>query len=264
MSYMVTLSGRSLLLDFNLHIRGIQAAIDEALRLSLRLYQGAPVEFLTAMQIAPFLARCIQNQRADDNPLTFLEELCRCGVEPMTFTARDRPYEVADCSGSPSINEYFGANVKNKEMMSKQSQIVLGIGEKSVEIRDNKTLGVASNSVRVDETKGWYLLQYFGRCRQGVGEGGLGLIFTSLGAMREFGAKLRIEEQRLDQSDTYADCEADKPQGLPELILLAQEANHQCCLREFLGSANSGNGTGVCCPDVPCPGANWCPGCLNK
>jgi hypothetical protein len=32
----------------------------------------------------------------------------------------------------------------------------LGIGENSVEIRDTKTSGVASKSVRVDETKGWY------------------------------------------------------------------------------------------------------------
>ena len=156
MSYMVTLSGRSLLLDFNLHIRGIQAAIDEAIRLSLRLYQGAPVQLLAAMQIAPFLARRIHNHPAEDDPLTFLEELRQCGVEPTTFTARDRPYEVADCSGSPSINEYFGNNAKNKEMMTMQSLIVLGIGENSVEIRDTKTSGVASKSVRVDETKGWY------------------------------------------------------------------------------------------------------------
>jgi len=111
------------------------------------------------------------------------------------------------------------------------------------------------------------LLQYFGRCRQGVGEAGLGLVFTSQGALREFGGKLRAEEQRLlDRSDTYEDKTArlTNHKAFQQLLLLAQEANHQCCLREFLGNANSGEGTGMRCPDVPSPGANWCQGCVNK
>lgn len=156
MSYMVTMRGKSRQLDFNQHRCGIQAAIDEALRLFLCLYQGAPVEFLPAMQVAPFLARRIQNQLSEDDPSAFLEELRRCGVEPSSFTPRDCPYVVEDGSSSSCINGYFGTNTQNEEMMSMQSQIVVAIGEKSKEIRDTKTLGVASKNVGVDETKGWY------------------------------------------------------------------------------------------------------------
>lgn len=111
------------------------------------------------------------------------------------------------------------------------------------------------------------LIQYFGRCRQGVGVAGLGLIFTSPGALHEFGAKLAVEERRpLGGSDTHADKTARQTNHntFHTLLRQTQNANHHCCIREFLGNANNGEGTGVRCPDVPSPGAYWCQGCLNK